>query len=583
MGGAAYRLLIALTVLAAVASTAAQTPTDWPLHNLDRQNSRFSPLNEITTDNVGRLAVRWRFDLPVAGTFGSDTPIVVEGTMYVNSGQRLFALDAATGTTRWSSAALAEFPAGGRGPAFGDGRVYVTGRSLIAAFDAKTGTPIQSFGKRGVLNPALAALQFKEPGKYADDFEPWDIGYLIAAAPTYANGTLYVGFAASENIIEGGLLVALDAATGNVKWVFRTIPQGPQDDGWAIAKDTWSEPQRYGGGIWASPAVDTALNTVYVNVANPTPNYDGSSRKGANLFTSAIVALDATTGKLKWHFQVIHHDIWDWDLAAGPVLFETTVDKRPVKGVASFPKSCYVYALDRETGTPIFPIVETAVSTKTDMPGDEVYPTQPIPYTARYVPQSPICAIYPKVEDPALAARARPIFTPFSINELIIHAPGLEGGPNRGSPSFSPRTGLLYATGKNAAWSVKVKPVGSALKPTARGPRGGPGHSEGFIQEGPTGVKATQSVAAYNPATGELAWVTELQGTTNGGTLVTAPDLVFQAVGRQLYALNARTGHQLVQVPMTMAASSTPLAYQAGGRQFVAIAAGRSVVAFGLP
>ena len=576
-----FRLLPVLVIVAAI-STAAQSGGDWPLHNLDAQNSRFSPLDQIDVSNAGTLTQKWQLDLPKSVSVASATPIVVGGIMYLNSGETLFAVDGATGRTLWTASAPAEFPGGGRGPASGDGRIYATGRSMIAAFDAADGTPIESFGNGGLVSPARAALDFKDPDRYPPDFDPESIGYLIAASPTYADGTLFVGLAVSENVIPGGLVAALDAVTGTVKWVFRTIPQGPGDDGWELTKDTWSEPERYGGGIWSPPAVDPALNMVYVNVSNPTPNYDGSSRKGSNLFTNSIVALDATTGKLRWYFQAIHHDIWDWDLVTGPTLFDVTIDGRPVKGLASLAKTCYVYALDRETGKPIFPIVETAVPTKTDMPGDEVYPTQPIPYTAGSVPQTPFCATYPpNVDDPVLAARVRPMFTPYSVNDFIIQSPGLMGGPSRGSSSFSPRTGLLYVTGKNDAWSVKLKPMGSSLKPTPRGPRGGVGHHESFVAQGETGVTTTQNIAAYNPATGKLAWVTELPGATNGGNLVTAGDVVFQAIGRQFYAFDATTGDTLAQLAMQITTSSTPLTYQAGGKQFVAIASGGSVVAFG--
>ena len=185
--------------------------------------------------------------------------------MYLNSGETLFAVDGATGRTLWTASAPAEFPGGGRGPASGDGRIYATGRSMIAAFDAADGTPIESFGNGGLVSPARAALDFKDPDRYPPDFDPESIGYLIAASPTYADGTLFVGLAVSENVIPGGLVAALDAVTGTVKWVFRTIPQGPGDDGWELTKDTWSEPERYGGGIWSPPAVDPALNMVYVN------------------------------------------------------------------------------------------------------------------------------------------------------------------------------------------------------------------------------------------------------------------------------------------------------------------------------
>jgi glucose dehydrogenase len=581
-------------LLAVLAATAALAPGllaqnvrsvsieagDWPLHNLDSWNSRFSPLDQVNATNADKLMVKWQLDLPKSVAIGTSTPIVVGGIMYFNSGPELFAVDGATGEMLWSKKAGEEFPAGGRGPAFGEGRVYAAGRSILAAFDAENGRPILSFGMGGMLNPAKAALEFKDPGKHAPDMNPESLGYFMAAAPSYANGMLFLGLASSEGMIAGGLVVALDGVTGKVKWVFRTVPQGPGDDGWEIARDTWSGPLRQGGGVWSVPAVDPALGMVYVNVGNPTTNYDGSQRKGTNLFTNAIVALDMNTGKMKWHFQTIHHDIWDWDLVSGPTLFDTTINGKIVKVVASPPKTCFVYALNRETGKPLFPIVEMAVPTKSDVPGEEVWPTQPIPFTARNVAQSAFCATYPPgIEDPKLLPLARPIFTPPSVKRPILVSPGATGGPNRGSGSFSPRTGLLYVTGKNDAMLLQAKSVTEPIEPGL----GAPGHYQSFTEWKMGMVKATQSIAAYDPATGDLAWVTEVPGTTSGGNIATAGDLVFEAVQRTLYALDATNGKKVAEVAMKVSAFSSPLAFMAGGKQFIAIASGSSVVAIGLP
>ncbi len=553
---------------------------DWPLHNLDAFNSRYSPLSQVNAGNASQLRVKWQLDLPKSVQVGTATPIVVGGVMYFNSGPNLYAVDGATGKVLWNKAAGEDFPQGGRGPAYGDGRVYTAGRSILAAFDAENGRPTPGFGTNGMMNPAKAALEFKDPGKHAPDMNPENLGYFMAAAPTYAKGTLFVGLASSEGMIAGGLVVAIDGATGKVKWVFRTVPQGPGDDGWELTKDTWSGPLRQGGGVWAVPAVDTELGMVFVNVGNPTTNYDGSQRKGSNLFTNAIVALDMNTGKLKWHFQTIHHDIWDWDLVSGPTLFDAKVGNKTVKVVASPPKTCFVYALERETGKPIHPILEMAVPTESDVPGEEVYPTQPIPFNARHVAQSAFCATYPPgIEDPKLLPLARPIFTPPSVKAPILVSPGATGGPNRGSGSFSPRTNLLYVTGKNDAMLLQAKSVTEPIKPGL----GAPGHFQSFTEWKMGTVKATQSIAAYDPNTGDLAWVTEVPGITSGGNIATAGDLVFEAVGNKFYALDAKTGKVVADVTMKISAFSSPLAFMAGGKQFVAIASGNSIVAIGLP
>jgi len=577
------RIFLALIVILATLFTpiGAQPPAgDWPLHNLDAQSTRFLPLDQINTSNAGELAVKWHIDLPKPASAGTSTPIVVGGIMYVNSAGTLFAIDGATGKALWTRTASQDFPGGGRGPASGDGRVYVAGRSMIAAFDLETGRPSVAFGTDGVLNPARLALDFKDPGKYPADLNPEDLGYFMAAAPTYADGTLFVPLASSEGLVRGGLLAALNGATGKVKWAFRTVPQGPQDDGWDLTEDTWSGADRQGGGIWNPPSVDTALGMVYINVSNPSPNYDGSQRKGANLFTNTLVALDMNTGKLKWYFQAIHHDIWDWDLVTGPTLFETTIKGQTVKAVASLAKTCYVYAFNRETGKPLFPIIEMAVPTKSDVPGEEVYPTQPIPYNARFVPQSPFCATFPpNIEDPELIKKSRVMFTPPSSKEPLLIAPGALGGPNRGSSSYSPRTGYLYVTGKNSAMILQAKPLTEPIKPGLNNP----GHFENFIEWKMSTDNATQNIAAYDPSTGDLAWVTEFPGTTNGGNLVTAGDVLFQGIGRNFYAVDATNGKTLAAVNIKISTFSTPLGYMAGGKQLLAIASGSSIVALGLP
>lgn len=576
-----FALLALVAALAAPMGAQKAVPAgDWPLHNLDPQASRFSPLDQITPANAEKLAVKWRLDLPKPATAGSSTPIVVGGIMYVNSGPNLFAIDGATGKILWQKAALEEFPGGGRGPAYGDGVVYAAGRSTIAAFAAETGKPIEGFGTKGLINPARAALDFKDPGKVPADVNPESLGFSMVAAPSYANGTLFIPLASSEGLVPGGFLVAVDGKTGKVKWVFRTIPQGPGDDGWEIAKDTWSGKERTGGGIWSPPAIDVTLGQVYVNVSNPSPNYDGSGRKGQNLFTNSIVGLDINTGKMKWYFQALHHDVWDWDLVTGPIMFDATVKGQTVKAVASLAKTCYVYAFNRETGKPLYPIVEMAVPTKSDVPNEEIYPTQPIPFNARSVPQSPFCATFPSnIEDPKLQAQARVMFTPPSSKESLVISPGAVGGPNRGPSAFSPKTGWLYVTGKNDAMVLQAKPLTGPLKPG----QNNPGHFQSFIEWKMSVGNATQNIVAFDPSTGDPAWVTELKGSTNGGLLVTAGDVVFEAVGRDFYALDAKTGRKLAQVGIGISNFATPLAFSAGGKELVAIASGASIVAIGLP
>ena len=551
---------------------------DWTLHNFDMFNRRYSPANEINSSNAGRLALKWSFD---AGTpIAEITPLVIDGVMYFNSGSKLFAVNAATGRSIWTFQLEPGFQGGGRGPTYGDGTVFAFGLSDMYSVDAKAGKILENFGDQGVLRLVNNALNFKYPGKYPADLDPASIGYTLTTPPAFFNNTLYMGVALGDSHIPGGLLVAVDATKGTIKWVFNTVPQGPQDEGWEIAKETWAGGARAGGGIWTQPAIDPQLGLIYFNAANPSPDYDGSARKGINLFTNSTIALNLATGKLVWYNQVVHHDIWDWDLVTAPVLFDLTVAGRTVKGIGAASKTCYLYLWDRETGKPINPIVEAPVPTVTDVPGEAPWPTQPIPYTSRGVPQQPFCATYPLVTDPELAKRARPSFHPFLVNDFVINSPGVAGGSNYGPSSFSPRTGLFYVTGKNDAQSVKVKPVGDTTKP---GP-GAIGYFGSIAARGETSMSVTTTVAAYDPMTGQQVWYAQVPKTTNTGNLVTAGDLVFQGVSSgDFYVFDARSGRELFTTIVKSAIRASPMTYQIDGKQYVSVVGTNTVFTFGLP
>jgi alcohol dehydrogenase (cytochrome c) len=552
--------------------------TDWTLHNVDLSNTRYSPANEITPSNAGNLTLKWSFD--AGGSIAEITPLVVDGVMYFNSGSKLFAVDAVTGKSIWTFQMEPVFQGGGRGPTYGNGAVFAFGPSGMYSVDAKTGKLLENFGDQGLLRLVNNALEFKYPGKYPADFDTASIGYSMRTPPAYYNNTLYVGLSLGDAHVPGGLLAAIDATTGDIKWVFNTIPQGPQDDGWEIAKATWGSGARAGGGIWTQPAIDPELGMIYFNAGNPSPDYDGSARVGMNLFTNSTIALNLATGKLVWHHQIIHHDIWDWDLVTAPVLFDVTLAGRTIKGIGVPSKTCYVYMWDRATGKPINPIVETPVPTATDVPGEVPWPTQPIPYTSRGIPQLPFCATYPMVTDPELAKRARPLFQPFSANESLIISPGVYGGSNFGPASFSPRTGLLYVTGKNDAQSIKVKSVGDTIRPgpTATGYFGSIG------ARGETAMPITATVAAYDPVTGQQVWYAEVPGTTNTGNFVTAGDVVFQGIGSgDVYAFDARSGRQLFKSTVKSGIRASAMTFQVDNKQYVSVVGTNTVYTFGLP
>lgn len=570
--GAAVAMALAYAV-AMRAQAPAGANADWALHSLDLRNGRYATLDEINSSNAARLTLKWSYDGGAADNIGRNTPLVIDGVMYVDAGSKLFAIDAATGQRRWSVQIDPPFPASGRGPSYGDGKIYAYGRSILYAVDAKTGRVVESFGSKGRLEVARAALQFKYPDK-----DP--TGYEMTTSPAYFNGTLYVPLAQSEHHIPGGLLVAVDGNTGSIKWVFNTVPQGASDDGWSIAGDTWRGGVRSGGGIWSPPAIDPELGLLYVNAGNPSPDYDGSARKGMNLFTNAIIALNLQTGKLVWYSQTIHHEIWDFDLITGPILF----DVGTIKGVASASKNCLLYVWHRDTGQAINPMVETPVPTRTDVPGEEIWPTQPFPYTSKGVPMQPFCATYPIVADPELAKRVRPLYTPYSITEMFIVS---HGGSSFGAMSFSPKTGLLYVTGKSGAVALSVKPVGNTLRQNTESLGHFAAIAQGPQRSKEVGTSDTETVTAYHPETGELAWQQEhatRSSIGSSGNLVTAGDLVFQGSDTgDLFAYDARTGEQRFKYTAPRSIRASPITYRVNGRQYVATVATNTILAFALP
>jgi quinohemoprotein ethanol dehydrogenase len=545
--------------LAPVPRVDPATSHDWPLHNLDAANSRYAPLGQINSANVGSLAVRWLYH----GNGGA--PIVVDGLMYLTRRDGVVALNAATGRVVWRNGEAV----GSRGAAHGDGTIYVAGGTSVMALDARTGEFVTGFGEEGVSNVLADVLQERYPA--LKEATAW--GYRVNMAPQYHGGVIVVGTALSESHIPGGLILGIDAKTGEHLWTFVGVPQGPQDEGWEIAKDTWVGGARHGGGIWQTPAIDAATETLHLTIANPSPDQDGSARKGINLFTNAFVTLELRTGKLLWYYQQIHHDLWDYDAGQQPTLFDFEMDGRTVPATAAGNKNGLLYILNRETGEPINPIVETAVPTATETPGEEVWPTQPIPHTRAGTPMVPLAKQFPTENVfPQFGSYPKvPFYTPPTPNGAL-HAP--REGVHYGSSSFHPGTGLLYVAGRDFPIMLTAIPVGDTLVPgqfSTAGRRVSAGEAIG-------------NVSAYDPATGELAWRTAIDGGPSAGTLATAGNLVFTAARQgTFYAFDATTGELLWQFYPGGSVGAPQLTYEVNGVQYVTVSAGQVVVTFALP
>jgi quinohemoprotein ethanol dehydrogenase len=549
-----FACLIVAIMATAVASSAQQPRAgknvDWPLHNLDLAGSRFSTLDQINTTNVKTLTPRWLFQHGVIdGVSNQTTPVIVDGVMYVTDPRgSVYALDGADGHLLWSYD-VTSFLGGGRpegyifrnrGAAYANGVVYTAAGSFIFALDAKTGKPLPGFGHNGQASVILDVLR----QRYPEVKTAISMGYWFTTAPQVHDGVLYVVSTRSESHIPGGHVLAVDAKTGKVRWHFNTVPQDEKDQGWEIAGPTWVGGERNGGGIWETPSIDPELGLLYAAVGNPFG--DSTKRAGINLFTDSIIALTLDTGRLKWYYQQTHHDVWDYDSGSPPILFDMQVGGRRVRAVAEASKNGYLYILNRETGEPVHPIKEMPVPTSPARPGEQPWPTQPIPFTAAGKPMSPVAPVFPLdiPEERLKTHKLVPIFTPTGPNQIF--APGMGGGTNYGPISYSPRTGLLYVNAIDQPFD------------SGRGPRG--------------------YFSAFDPTTGELAWQQTFEGFGQAGSVVTSSGLVFVGTGSNtagyFFAFDAKTGEMLWKFNTGAGVFGSPSVYMVNGEQFVTVASG---------
>jgi len=399
----ACRSIIAFVSLALVAVLHAQSPGqpstrngDWPHYNADIRGSRYSPLDQINATNFSKLEVAWRFKTDNLGTFPEykleGTPLAIRGVLYTTAGTRrsVIALDGKTGELIWAHsmregkrAAVSPRQLSGRGVSYwtdgkGDERiVYVTTGYRLVELNAKTGTPVPSFGKDGIVD--LKAGVVKGKGEQID-LETGEIG--VHSTPAVAKDVIIVGSAMREGATVSthnntkGLVRAFDARTGKQLWQFNTIPRPGEfgNDTWE--KESWATNGNV--GVWTQITVDEDLGLVYLPVETPSSDYYGGHRPGNNLFAETLVCVDLKTGQRKWHFQFVHHPIWNFDMSSTPILADITVGGRPVKAVAVPSKEGWLYVFDRVSGQPVWPIEERPVPAS-DVPDEKTSPTQPHP------------------------------------------------------------------------------------------------------------------------------------------------------------------------------------------------------------
>ena len=464
------RCTLALFVLAAAAQAQPAGDLEWPTYGGDLASTRYSPADQITADNFADLELAWTLS---TDNFGPEpefnlqsTPLVVGGVLYTTAGTRraVVAADAATGELLWTHrldegerGAAAPRRLSGRGLAYRDdggaGEIfYVTPGYQLVGLDAATGRRLPQFGTGGIVDLKLTLDQ---------DIDPVTGEVGLHAAPIVAGDTIVVGAAhlpggrprSMQNV--KGHIRGFDARTGERKWIFHTVPGADE-----FGNDTWlGDSWRYTGntGVWGQMTVDAELGIAYFATEMPTNDYYGGHRHGDNLFSDSLVAVDLETGERLWHFQFIHHDVWDWDLPCAPILVDITVDGREIKAVAQPSKQTWLYVFDRVTGEPVWPIEERPVEAS-NVPGEllaltQPFPTKPPAYDRQGVGIDDLVDFTPELRAEAERIvsnyRMGPIFTPPTVSVPegpwgTLMLPSQAGGTNWPGASYDPETGIMY-------------------------------------------------------------------------------------------------------------------------------------------
>jgi glucose dehydrogenase len=496
MAGALGVMAVAPHVTARLSGQAAGLPStkngDWTHYTADVRGSRYSPLDQINAGNFNQLEVAWRFKTDNLGTRPEfkleGTPLMVKGVIYATGGTRrsVVALDAKTGELIWvhaekegARAVNAPRQLSGRGLSYwtdgkGDERViFVTTGYRLVELNAKTGTPINTFGRAGVVDMKVGAVVGK--GEQID-LETGEIG--LHSTPTVAKDVVIVGSSFREGLTvkthnnTKGLVRAWDVRSGKLLWTFNTIPRPGE-----FGNDTWEkESWAINGntGVWSQITVDEELGLVYLPVEDPTSDLYGGHRPGNNLFGDSLVCVDLKTGQRKWHYQIVHHPIWDYDMPAAPLLADIVVNGKPIKAVAQATKQGILYVFDRVTGQPVWPIEEKPVP-QTDVPGEKTSPTQPFPtkppaYSRNGVVESDLIDFTPELKAQGLEAAKRYRLGPVFLPPVVSKAEGplaaltsgtLSGGVNWPGSAYDPELHTFFTHACNAC----ISPLGLVAPP----------------------------------------------------------------------------------------------------------------------
>ena len=612
--------LLAVLMVSALGGAALAAPSagDWPYYGRDPSGGRFSPLTQITPGNVGKLAVAWTYHMnPAPGAGGrvatsTTTPLVVKNVLYLGTPYgRVVALDATSGKQIWAYQLPGSDQPPFRGVSYwpGDGKlgpriVFGSAQGRLIALDAKTGEPAKGFGTDGIVDTKTPEIMNGLPSAYYGYSSPANI---------YKNLAI-IGSRVQEAPSKGaaGDVRAWDIRTGKLAWTFHTIPRPGEKfhDTWD--GDSWQ--QRSGVNVWNMLTIDEKRGIAYLPIAAPTFDRYGGDHKGANLFSDSLVAVEAATGKYLWHFQALHHDIWDFDLDTPPVLLEVNKDGKHIPAIAVMNKDALLYILNRVTGEPVFGVNEEPVP-PSPIASETASPTQPIPVkppqlarasfsldeVANLTPEQH-AACQAMIDKDHLTGSKR--FEPIPADHAIIRFPGGEGGPEWAGGAFDPKLGLFIVNTNNYGYIEKL----------VREPNGEWNMTSGrfvdrksnlYCQNPPWGM-----LSAINVNTGDIAWQVNLgisdslpEGKkdtgrpSNGGPILTASGVTF--IGgtddQRFRAFDSKTGKELWTYHLDYSAHATPITYRGkDGRQYVAIVAtggsylaspsgGDSLIAFALP
>jgi quinoprotein glucose dehydrogenase len=554
--------------------------------------SQFSPLTQINRDNVATLQVAWTF--PTGGSGGYlFNPVVVDGVMYVLArGSAIVALDAATGRELWAH----EAPKGRltqRGINYWESRdrserrlLFMNGQ-FLQALDARTGQPITSFGVNGRVDlrvgldrdPGTINAQSGTPGKVFEDL-------------------IILGSATNQEYNSApGDVRAYNVRTGELVWTFHTVPR-PGEFGYETwPPDAWKTVG--GANAWGELSVDEARGIVYVPTGSPKYNFYGANRRGANLFGDCLVALDARTGRRIWHFQMVHHDIWDYDNATAPKLLTVRHNGQMVDIVAQAGKTGFLYVFNRVTGEPLWPIEERPVP-KSEMPNEQAWPTQPFPTNPPPFGRQAFTEkdVNPHIPDPAererfaaeiRSARNEGLFTPPGTSSYTMQIPGNNGGANFGGAAVDPARGMVFVVNKDWPALLKLVPAPPANPPEPADPSGLRYRSAFGFMIASNGLPAIgppwSTLTAYDLNAGTIKWqiplgdIEELaaQEITNTGShfpkvgpVVTGGGLVFTGTrDRKIRAMDVETGKVLWTFETPAGIEGIPAVYQVNGKQYL--------------